>query len=386
MYILTLQAQVLCIKNSIVSVLSKLTIIIPTYKRHEYALRNIHFWSGKEVTLHILDGTDTSIPLDELNGIGSNIHYHHLPISIYDRFRKAVELIDTEYAVFQGDDEFFLPSALEQCITELERDEELVSCMGRCLLFHPESKGMYGRPAYTEMKEYAIMQDSPVERMVAHMNPYTCSTIYSVLRSPVWKQAIGSFTEQQFSVFSIEEYQVEMIVAFMGKSKVIPVLYWFRSDENPRIQTDIIKFNVWWQMKGNDAERNRFIDLMIDTLSTSSSFDRKTIRKAILKTSDTFSEWCDEQGIGGRHSRPDIWHRLTDAIKKSLPDSLKLSLNKLSGTAQPKADKTIYPFAEAINKLKAEGVTVNEDDVKQIEHIVMEFHQNKQKKEALVHG
>ena len=108
--------------------LAKLTLVVPTYNRHSYALRNMFYWSGRSVTVHVLDGSPTPISLPELSGLAQNIHYHHLPVSIFDRLRIATELISTDYCALMGDDEFFIPSALESCIAELDLYSDLVSC------------------------------------------------------------------------------------------------------------------------------------------------------------------------------------------------------------------------------------------------------------------
>src|SRR3989344_526322 len=110
------------------SLLSKLTLVIPTYNRQRYVLRNMRYWSGSMVTVHVLDGSEQAIPPQEMAELTANINYHNLPIPLLDRFRKAVGLVQTEYAALMADDEFFLPDALQACIRELEVDETLVSC------------------------------------------------------------------------------------------------------------------------------------------------------------------------------------------------------------------------------------------------------------------
>ena len=90
-------------------------------------------------------------------------------------------------------------------------------------------KQIIGWPAYTEMANYAVLQDDPIARMIHHMNLYTCSTIYSVIRTPVWKQAVGISSKKQFSVFALGENQFELAICYQGKSKVIQNLMWLRS-------------------------------------------------------------------------------------------------------------------------------------------------------------
>ena len=173
------------------SLLSKLTLVIPTYNRPRYALRNMRYWSGSEVTVHVLDGGEQPIPVEEMAGLAANVNYHHMPIPMpsWAPLRKASDLVQTEYVAMLGDDELYLPDALEACIQELESDESLVACSGRCLGFQLISKQILGYPVFTEWENYSVPQDDPISRMIHHMNTYTLSTIYSVVRTPVWNLA-----------------------------------------------------------------------------------------------------------------------------------------------------------------------------------------------------
>jgi len=101
------------------NLLSKLTIVIPTYNRQSYALRNMRYWSGRGAIVHVIDGSPVTISKDDLVGLADNIHYHHHPNSLYERFKYSLQLIRTDYSALLSDDEFFLPSASEVCINEL---------------------------------------------------------------------------------------------------------------------------------------------------------------------------------------------------------------------------------------------------------------------------
>src|SRR5687767_8352489 len=150
------------------SLLSKLTLVMLTYRRPRYAIRNMRYWSKRDAVLHVLDGSDEAIAADELRDLGPNIHYHHLPVSLFDRLGAGSKLISTSYAALLGDDELYLPDGLEACIRELDADVSLVSCMGRSLGFRPIPSEILGYPAYTEMAGYAVLQDDPIDRLIYH--------------------------------------------------------------------------------------------------------------------------------------------------------------------------------------------------------------------------
>ena len=103
-------------------IISNLSIVIPTYNRQDYALRNMKFWSERGASVYVLDGSSLAIDKERMKEIGPNVRYCHMPVSIHERLLAATNFISTPYCIMLSDDEFFIPSALEACIKELELD------------------------------------------------------------------------------------------------------------------------------------------------------------------------------------------------------------------------------------------------------------------------
>ncbi|MCB1180118.1 MAG: TIGR00180 family glycosyltransferase, partial [Leptospiraceae bacterium] len=273
-----------------------LSIVIPTYNRQNYVLRNMKFWSNKNVLVYVLDGSADSIEKNKLEGLGENINYFHLPITFPERVKKSLELVKTKYTVFMGDDEFYFPSGLKQCIDELEKNEDLVACSGRCLGFQYKNKILSSWFMYNNQKNYSISSNDPIERMKYHMENYTPSTVYGVTRTEDWKNSWRSFTEKEFPIFSMAEIQLELSLSFFGKSKVIPVLTWFRSYENETVLTGEGSFsreNVfenWWNKTEKIEEINEFLDIMSETLFKQNKFNlsKEEIIKGIKESLDKY--------------------------------------------------------------------------------------------------
>lgn len=348
------------------SLLSKLTLVIPTYNRRRYALRNMRYWSGSPVTVHVLDGSAQPIPAEEMAGLAANVNYHHLPVSILERLGKAVDLVQTEYSALFGDDEFFLPDALQACIQELEADETLVSCMGRCLAFRPVSKQIIGLPAYTEMANYAVLQDDPIARMIHHMNPYTCSTIYSVVRTPVWKHAMGIPPKKQFFI-ALPEYQFELSVCYQGKSKVIQNLMWLRSAENDVIRDDIVSFHEWWVDKNKADDREEFLALMASALAQGDIKRLESVREGVQAACNGFYEW-----LGGDR------RGFYEAASKRIPPAVKALIKKILAVIgvnrYAPAEFGNKSLIQAAKDIESTGVRVNYEQLSQVVELVQQFH------------
>ena len=70
------------------------------------------------------------------------VEYRHLPgMPPYDKFRETIESANTEFILNHPDDDFILLSALDACCSHMERNPDVVSCMGHLLKFRDSKYG-----------------------------------------------------------------------------------------------------------------------------------------------------------------------------------------------------------------------------------------------------
>ncbi len=341
----------------------------------------MRYWSDSEVTVYVLDGSEEEIKPDALVDIASNVHYHHLPVSVLDRIGMAGDLVKTEYAELLGDDEFFIPSALEACIAELEADNSLVSCMGRALKFSPEKAGVMGEAAYEEMKGYKVLQNDPVDRMIFHMDPYQPSTVYSVIRTWVWKRAVSILPEKEFLDLGTAELQFELAVSYFGKSKVAPILMWLRSGENPPNRNlEDTPFHKWWIDPNMGADRDTFLAIMASALAVDDSGKLVSIREGVRQACQAYASQYpyDNSGIraeawGGGYQQAIVFYsqKLCSATVHRIPRPIKELLKVVLGPFRPAPPKTLL---EAARDLEETGVWVDFEELAKIEALISQFH------------
>ncbi len=299
------------------SILSKLTLIIPTYKRQNFALRNMRYWSGRGVFVYVLDGSDTPIAQRNLEELSDNIQYHHIQVPLYERLRYAEDLVSTEYCSLLSDDEFFLPSGLEAAIQQLDQNQELVSCGGQAIGFFTSDKGILGRLKYPEFKDYSVEQDDAASRMYAHMLQYTPSTIYSVVRADVWKKAMQVTLLREYPVYAIPELQFELVVAFLGKSKLLDNLFWLRNCENTPIRgTDISldpknRFEQFWDLPDKKQNKKKFLDTMAHELIKLSGGEFNIVRDSIEEAFNAYREFIRRRMLTAKPRPLSIWQKIT---------------------------------------------------------------------------
>ena len=255
--------------------LFKLTLVMPTCRRQDYAIRNMRYWSNTGVILLVLDDSPKPIEESIIKSLGSNIHYKHDTSNYANRIVNAFPKINTKYAQLICDDEFYIVSAIISSIRELEKNDSLISCSGCCLKFivDKETSKIYSTVAYEALYhdyKYTI-QDDPVKRLNGFMENYVPILMYSIVRTDVWKKAFV-LAILPYNFFASDEFQICLYLSFAGKSKILKELMWLRSSgEHQSIREEFEdrtepprSVEEWWNL--NTKERNDFIQKMSETL------------------------------------------------------------------------------------------------------------------------
>ncbi len=362
--------------------LGKLAVVIPSRNRQDYLLRSIKFWSNTNAKIYIVDGSKKSISSNKVSTFGKNIKYYYIDKTLTERLLWVSSKIEEPFVCLISDDEFHIPSALKSCITLLEKKTDYVSCLGRGMVFgySKQDKKIKSLAAYPEMKDYELNQELPSERLNYHFKNYTPSQIYSVCRSRVWKIAMQGFGKEEFHFFPQMEMQFEMTLSYAGKSVVIPELMWLRSYENERIYDSepgltsdrgIIDF---WRDKNLFSERQRYIEVMYETLKKVSDGSHEKIKKDIVDGIESFCEFHDEYLTRTNQIvKKGIFPALKKSFLKFIPKKIKNFIKKI--ILPKKVTKLNLNINEFIYELNESSVKVNRKELYEIELMVKEFHE-----------
>jgi glycosyltransferase domain-containing protein len=220
--------------------LSKLTIVIPTYLRREYALRQFKYWRNTEVQVVILDGSPTAMEIpSELRS--DNIRYVHTGTSFTERLATAGRFVSTKYCAMLSDDEFFAISGLRAAIEQLETDESILGCVGRCLYFFVDQDRFLLKDAYREWMPFSEAAISQSVRLDEDLPPKkTHMAHYAVMRSAAWIQIMEDAYRQPFSSAYTYERLVNLQRSILGRTVILENLLWFRSMENRNISVNVV--------------------------------------------------------------------------------------------------------------------------------------------------
>ena len=275
--------------------LDQLSVVVPTYRRPVYALRNMRLLDQTGARVYVLDGSPDPIHSDQLAELSSRITYLHLPVTYEERYAHAAELIETPYCVSVGDDDMHLPSGLRAAVAALETDPELVSVTGTSCEVLVRDGLAYGRLKYEGLLDRAISDDNPIERMVDHLSRYMPSTVYAVARTSVWVRAVRALAGKRFPPFRLGELQQEMAVVYSGKTKTVPELMWLRSSENKSLwrDNDDLPVAPWWVQAHATGEREAFARYMAGALTDDPS-GQAAAGQGALKAMDTYVDAVHE--------------------------------------------------------------------------------------------
>lgn len=361
----------LILKVDVVS-LSKLTIVVPTYCRQDYVLRQMEYWSRFDARLVILDGSPFALDLPCQFQAYENILYVHMPLAIEERMAKSVSLVSTEYVALLSDDEFFLPSALKSCLDFLDENPCYSACKGRAIGFGWLKGGVYGVEAYPGLAGYHIDEDTGEARMRQHMAPYEMASLWSIQRRSVFNECMKViFSGPPFSSAAASEMQISLISAYHGKVMVLDQLLWLRSFENRNIWWENGNLSIleWWRDSNMTDEHKRFLRSIASTKSINNlkkTLDEDSVANAI----EAYAKWCEQIGSISISSPRKI-------LGKILPLTFKKMIKKIYIHLVRSEGRNPLSLVATAEKLEISGVHVDYYELIRIELSLREFHNNR---------
>jgi len=219
--------------------LGELTIIVPTYRRPQFVLRQFKYWKGSDAKVVVLDGSPEPlvVPPDLLI---ANVSYVHLPKTITERLASVRPYVTTPYCAMLGDDEFFVFSGLRSALALLDSDSSILGCVGRNLYFFVDQGRFLLKDAYRQWRPFSDPASTLNQRLDEDLPPNkTHMAHYAIMRSAQWTQIMEDAYRQPFSSTYVHERLVNLQRAILGRTVILEDLLWFRSMENRNIVTSV---------------------------------------------------------------------------------------------------------------------------------------------------
>lgn len=277
--------------------LSQLTIVVPSFCRKEYLLRQVVYWSFSSTTIIIVDGSP--VPLDShLVGLISgvpNINYISLIDSYVDRLKEACKHIKTPYAMCLADDDICSMAGLSLAIDHLNKSSDIVACMGQVVGVDYDQEKMcsYFFPYGDSLEDYQVKHNDPISRIHFGIDDYRTATSYAVFRTSIFINVWSGL--QRTSCLEATEYEHAIATYILGSLDTISNVYWLRSFECDSVDSLIdgtrkTNFHTWWTRKEYEQERVDFVRRLAIKLSKNSSLNLENSSKEIIRVIDYILE------------------------------------------------------------------------------------------------
>ena len=362
--------------------LSKLTIVIPTYQRQDFILRQAVYWGGSQVQVVVLDGSAS--PLSEhlrfmLNEM-QNFTYIHSEFGFPQRMQMACGLLETPYVATLSDDEFYLQGGLREAILALDNDSELVACNGQVLGFGLQGKDNefnYFDAGYRYWR-YEVKHAGAADRISYAMGSYNAATCYAVLRKSVWVNGWGKM--QRWSSPYVGEIYQAIVTYIAGKLSTIEAVLLLRSCENEPVSIGgsfdrKISFDAWWKSREFSEEHEGFIRQLILVAQDSRHMTASDARQLVMNAVSTYVAFCEERQRGEplRAIRDTVRLTLSRLIRKLVPLRILFELKRKFGII------LAYIFPHEIfrfnRNLRGQTFAINgcELELNRIRKMVLEF-------------
>ena len=358
--------------------LADLTLVIPAYNRPAYLERQIDFWSVTDVRLCILDGSKESAPQSLIDRMGPNVYYRHLPIGFNERLVIACDLVQTKYVALLGDDELYAPHGLQDCITQLEVDERLVACVGRTLFFFERDGAIYGNQSYEKSEDLENTFGNSIDRLHESLiditkGPYL---LYGLFQASEWKKAVRVAYGRKYASGYAYEFAFHLIATLLGPSKMVESLVWMRSGENPAMSSDAVNRKIgmgeWGTDKKHAAEVSYFTESVVNTILAEGKLSHAELQNAVSTAIERFVAYSLH-----KPKRPiAYWHRLLYFLARKTPKFVKQLLKKNMSSGLGKVlDYRGVPIGQAVSDMQVRGITVDANEMHQLEGFLLAFHQ-----------
>ena len=234
-----------CYADKDLSLLKKLTLVIPTYNRNYYLSRclwyHAHFPFGEIIVADSSPEKKKVVNRETVQKIrerfAANIRYlEYEPETekyggdIYRKWGDAVQHVETEYSQIVTDKEFLIPDTACKCIyyLEISPDYMLVDGKHHSIEQSPDQKYMY-----TSLPTVTRNEDDSWERFLKMTENPGC-TLLALHRTQTMKQAYTSLVEHNVNDIRFGEIYLELQSVILGKAMTV--------NDTPLIYRDTITF------------------------------------------------------------------------------------------------------------------------------------------------
>ena len=282
------------------------TLLLLIKGRHEFTKRWLKYMNKINFNYPIIiaDGQDDNETEKMINEINLekklSIEYyryntHSGYLDYYKMKKDALSKVKTNLVMLCDNDDFIIPSGLEEQINFLSSNKEYISSSGRILNFEINNFEFveYGKDfyflnpcKYYRFNEPLINWNDQIKSIFTQFQP----NFYNVFKTQYIRIIVQELVEQNFSDLVINEFYIQLRAATLGKSKIIDnTFHYIRQRGTSSISKDY-KFSMDVLKKDMPQDVRKMATKIGEILSTDHHISKDNIKNHILKS---FSEYLN---------------------------------------------------------------------------------------------
>ncbi len=209
-----------------------LGIIIPTLNRPNFVIRQLNYYAslGFPHTIYYSDSSNpenAKIIKDEIDKLRDKLNIVYMVSPAGDILQTMIQLIvsvQEKYIAFVGDDDYWVPDALNQCVEFLEKNPDYEAAQGKSVAFKTENNTVFGKiRVIYDYPRYSLEDNTASERLFNYLGPKASTITATVLRTDHFlKYHLDAVGIKDFSMRA--EFLLSCLISIAGKLKVIDKL------------------------------------------------------------------------------------------------------------------------------------------------------------------
>lgn len=219
-----------------------ITLLIPTKNRATRLYRTLDYYNQVKLPYKIII-TDSSnedvrvINRETIQFFSRNLdiqyHEYQQDISFLSKLISTIDLVETEYVIIPGDDDYLITSTIEKGISFLNKNPDYSVVHGQAYVFYLQSSKNSSTIKFIEPYYQRSIEDEHAgDRLINHLSSYA-TTFQSIHRTDQLKNSIKSIDLESQGTILFEMYLTSADV-LLGKTLALNDLYIIRESSPVR--------------------------------------------------------------------------------------------------------------------------------------------------------
>ncbi len=282
---------------------SNLGIIVPTINRPDFVIRQLNYYASlnSPYTIYYSDSSspeDAKKIKDKIEKLRDKLNIIYMVSPAGDSIKSLVQLLSAvqeKYVAYAGDDDYWVPDALNQCVEFLEKNPDYEAATGKSVMFRLENNGVYGKiKVIYDYPKYPIEDDTASERLFNYLGPKPSTIAAAVARTDhILKYYRDSLEIKDAGIRG--EFLISCLMPIAGKYKVIDKLGYVMQLHNIDIHFQIVPADTFDWVINNENWYSSYTllkDKVVAALMTKDNISQEKA-KQVFKQSMWF--WMKER-------------------------------------------------------------------------------------------